>query len=277
MKQFRFGLIGNNVTYSKSADIFQALFQQHNIDGSCEVFNIKPEEFKAKFETINDSLVDGLSVTIPYKKDVITSLDEIDPVTKAIKAVNSIRLKDGKRIGYNTDCYGSSYPLRIHAEKLKHNKAIIIGAGGAAKAAVYALFADYEIKDFHIVARDEEKIKLFQESLQTDLKGISIKGSSFENCNSDTRFAICVNCTPLGGWNLPDVMPFPKNINFQNVKIYYDLNYNADNKCMKIAQTKTQFAINGSAMLVAQALRSFYLWTGIKTEFEPIYKKVFGV
>ena len=59
MKKFRFGLIGNNVTYSKSADIFKAVFKQHDIDGSCEVFNICPDEFNQKFQSITGSAVDG--------------------------------------------------------------------------------------------------------------------------------------------------------------------------------------------------------------------------
>ncbi len=276
MKKFRFGLIGNNVTYSKSADIFKAVFKQHGIDGNCEVFNISPEEFNHKFQTITDNVADGLSVTIPYKKNVIEFLDEIAPVAHAIKAVNSIRLIDGKRFGYNTDCFGFSYPLRQFSEKLKHSKALIFGAGGAAKATLYALFTDYEIKDFTIITRDEKKIQLFKESIPADLKGLHISGCTFDNYTRVERYAICVNCTPLGGWNMPDVMPFPSKCDMRAIKIYYDLNYNADNKCMKFAQSKTQHSLDGSAMLVAQALRSFYLWTGIKTEFEPIYKQVFG-
>ncbi len=276
MKKFRFGLIGNNVTYSKSADIFKAVFKQHDIDGSCEVFNICPDEFNQKFQSITGSAVDGLSVTIPYKKSVISFLDEIAPVAHAIEAVNSIRLIDGKRFGYNTDCFGFSYPLRQFSEKLKHGKALIFGAGGAAKAALYALFTDYEIKDFVIVTRDEKKIQLFKESIPSDLKGLHIRGFTFDNYTKVERYAICVNCTPLGGWNMSDVMPFPSKCDMRTIKIYYDLNYNADNKCMEFVQSKTQHSLDGSAMLVAQALRSFYLWTGIKTEFEPIYKQVFG-
>lgn len=277
MKQFRFGLIGNNVAYSKSADIFKAVFQQHDIEGTCEVFNIKPNDFKQQFELLTDKVVDGLSVTIPYKKEVIEYLDEVAPVANAIKAVNSILLIDGKRFGYNTDCFGFSYPLRQYSEKLKHNKAIIFGAGGAAKAVMYALFVDCEIKDFTIVTRDRSKLQLFKESIPSDLNGLNIDGCTFDEYSKDERYAICVNCTPLGGWNMSDVMPFPAKCDMRNIKIYYDLNYNADNKCMEYAALKAQHSIDGSAMLVAQALRSFYLWTGIKTEFDSIYKQVFGV
>ncbi len=277
MKHFRFGLIGNNVTYSKSADIFKAIFEQHNIDGSCEVFNIKPDQFEQRFQQITDKVVDGVSVTIPYKKDVISHLDEVAPIANAIKAVNSIQMKDGKRIGYNSDCFGFSYPLRKYSEKLKHGKALIFGAGGAAKAAVYALFADYEIKDFVIVARELQKIKQFKETIPSELKGLHIQGCTFDDYTFDDRFAICVNCTPLGGWNMSDVMPFPSKCDLQKIKIYYDLNYNADNKCMEFAESKSHHTIDGSTMLVAQAVRSFYLWTGIQTQFEPIYDQVFGV
>ncbi len=276
MKTFRFGLIGNNVTYSKSADIFQAVFQKHAIDGHCEVFNMTPEEFDEKFQAIGSSSVDGLSVTIPYKKRVIPFLDDVAPIARAIEAVNSIRLHNGKRIGYNTDCYGFSFPLRKYAEKLKHGNALIFGAGGAAKATIYSLYTDYEIKDFRVVARDQEKLTQFEKSLTKDISGLHIETSLIDDFKLNDRYKICVNCTPLGGWNHPNVMPFPQNSDLSLVKIYYDLNYNADNICMRYTKSKSHHTIDGSAMLVAQALRSFYLWTGIKTEFVPIYERVFG-
>ena len=276
MKNFRFGLIGNNVTYSKSADIFEAVFKQHNIDGTCAVYNILPDEFQSKFLKLTETEVDGLSVTIPYKKTVIEYLDDVAPIANAIQAVNSIRLIEGKKIGFNTDCYGLSYPLRKYAEKLKHSTALIIGAGGAAKAVVYALFTDYEIKDFTIIARNSKKLKQFKDSLLNDLIGITLNDFTFDEFSRQDRFSICVNCTPLGGWNMPDKLPFPQHFDLQNAKIYYDLNYNADNNCMKFAQSKTQHCLDGSSMLVAQALRSFYLWTGLKTDFKQIYTKVFG-
>lgn len=278
MERFRFALIGHNVTYSRSADIFERIFSLKNINGSCEIINIDPDGFVDRFRSITEEQVDGMSVTIPFKKAVMAYLDEIDPIAQAIEAVNSIRYTKGKKLGYNTDCFGFSKPLHPHANILKHGKALIFGAGGAAKAVVYTLYTDYEIKDFVILNRNMDKMRKFKESLSEKIDGMHMTLCKREDEGQivNDRFDIAVNCTPLGGWNKPDLSPFPDSFDFNNLKIYYDLNYNTNNQLVKTAKTKTQVALDGSAMLVAQAIRSFYLWTGIQVNFDNVYSHVFG-
>ena len=277
--KFRFALIGNNVTYSRSTDIFNCIFSLKNIKGSCEIINIEPNDFEKKFQLINESQVDGVSVTIPFKKEVIQYLDEIDPIAEAIQAVNSIHFSKGKRIGYNTDCYGFSKPLHNYSGHLKHGNALILGAGGAAKAVVYTLYTDYEIKDFTIFARDIEKLHLFKESLSSVINSVNLKLCTQSDkfySEFDNRYSIGVNCTPLRGWNKPELSPLPEKYDWSNLKLYYDLNYNRDNQLINKAREGCIDAFDGSAMLVAQAIRSFYLWTGVKVTFDEVYAAVFG-
>jgi len=277
--QYHFGLVGHNVAYSKSSEIFQAIFDYLKIAGRFELFDIRPERFADDFQKLASSGVQGLSVTIPYKKEVIPYLNDLDPVAQALQAVNSIHLNGDRQCGFNTDCYGFSLPLRSHHEPLKKGSALILGCGGGARAVVYALYTDYEIKSCTVVGRDSERLRSFKQSLSGQLPNIEINTRRIGTGKPPGRdtWDIVVNCTPLGGFNHPDESPLPAWLDWSAMRIYYDLSYNPDNKLVAAAQEAEVVAIDGSAMLVGQALRSFYLWTGTKLPFEPIYKDVFGV
>lgn len=275
---YRFGLVGHNVGYSKSAEIFKAIFKHLEVDGTFEVFNFTTEQFADRFRKLTASGVQGLSVTIPYKNRVIELLDDLDPIARALQAVNSIHLDGGQSCGFNTDCHGFSLPLRSHAERLKNGAALVLGSGGGARAIVYALHTDYEIGCCTVMGRDGAKLKSFKQGLVRQLPNIRISTRQTESSKRPDRdtWDIVVNCTPLGGWNHPTDSPFPGWFDWSSVRLYYDLNYNADNSLVAGARQSGVEAIDGSAMLVAQALQSFYIWTGVKVQFEPIYSEVFG-
>ncbi|MFQ5453426.1 MAG: shikimate dehydrogenase family protein [Candidatus Zixiibacteriota bacterium] len=276
--KFKFGLVGFNISYSRSADIFKAIFKIKNIDGAYELYDIPPDSFDSRFPELLEDNLNGLSVTIPYKNKVIPYLFEIDPIADALGAVNSVLVKDKKFLGYNTDSYGFSLPLKEYSLMLKRGNALIFGAGGAAKAAIYSLYLDYEVDTFFIMGRNLEKLKTFKNSLNKQIDNIKINILSIEDYQSicKERYEIIVNCTPLGGWNHAGETSLPKNFNWLNGKIYYDLNYNDNNRIITEAKEKSQIVIDGSTMLVGQALRSFYLWTGITIAFDPVYHMVFN-
>lgn len=275
---YRFGLVGDNVGYSKSSEIFQAIFKHLDADGSFEVFNFSSEQFAKEFPKLTASGVQGLSITIPYKNKVIAFLDDLDPIARALQAVNSIHLDGGHCCGFNTDCYGFSLPLRSHAERLKKGAALILGAGGGARAVVYALHTDYEIGCCTVMARDGTRLKSFKQGLVKQLPNLRISTRQMGRSKRPGRVTwdIVVNCTPIGGWNHPTDSPLPEWFDWSSVRLYYDLNYNADNNLVACARRSGVEFIDGSAMLVAQALQSFYIWTGLKVSFEPIYAEVFG-
>ncbi len=275
---YRFGLVGHNVGYSRSGAIFRAVFRTLGIDGTFEHFDLSPDNFDQEFRHVLKSGVQGLSVTIPYKYNVIELLDDLDPVAEALRAVNSIHIGPEQCCGFNTDCYGFSQPLLPLAEKLKNGSALILGSGGGARAVVYALYTDYEIGSCTLMARDGARLKSCKQSLLRILPQLTVStrqvGSS-KRPNGDL-WDIVVNCTPLGGWNQPAESPLPSWFDWANVRLYYDLNYNADNSVIAEARNASVPVFDGSAMLVGQALQSFYIWTGHKIPFDPIYQEVFG-
>lgn len=276
-RPFIFGLIGRNVSYSKSKDVFEAIFRSNdNIDGTFEIHSVAPSNFKSKLLDFKSDGTRGFSVTIPYKNEVIQYLDDIDPVAHALQAVNCVVVDKGRLLGFNTDYYGFSLPLKKYYPKLKHGRAAIIGSGGAARAVIYSLFLDFEIKDFIVVGRTPEKLDFFREILQNRFNKINIQ-TSIDNSVlvAERAYDITVNCSPLGGWNHVEDNPLGENYPWSATRIYYDLNYNEDNKIIKQARENGIITIDGSAMLVGQALRAFDIWTGQMVSFEPVYQAVF--
>ena len=274
----RFGVIGHNISYSKSPDIFQIIFSISKIQGDFDIIEIKPDDFNVLFPALTKSGVCGLSVTTPYKTTVIEYLDTIDPVSKAINAVNSIAIDNDGIRGFNTDCYGFSMPLRKYHELLAGGAALIFGCGGAASAAVYSLYNDYKIVNFTVMGRTKDKLQAFKSCFVHQSRNIMLNTVHSESLSVDMpdKYEIMVNCTPLGGWNLPEDIPIRKHFNTPSGGIYYDLNYNRDNKAVALAREAGLDVIDGSAMLVWQAIRSFYLWTGREVKFEQVYGQIFG-
>jgi shikimate dehydrogenase len=277
---YNFALIGHRIAYSRSAAVFQAIFDVKGVKGRFEILDVAPPNFHSRLIELVKKGVQGLSVTIPYKKAVIQHLHSIDTIARALDAVNSIAIDSGRLSGFNTDCYGFSLPLQEHAERLKHGSALILGCGGAAKAAVYSLYTDYEVQRFTVAGRTEAKLSDFKSSLEKQIPNINIKTVSLTAKHGQRwrgqRYEIIVNCTPLGGWNYPDDSPLPDTFDWAKSKIFYDVNYNADNKLIRAAKDAGLTAIDGAAMLVGQAIRSFALWTNESVPFEPVFERVFG-
>ena len=159
-----FGLIGKKLGHSFSKGYFTNKFQEQNIDSVYELYELPTIE---QFEKLKDieNLV-GLNVTIPYKQEVIPFLDELDPISKEIGAVNTIKFEGGKLKGYNSDYYGFRDSLLSFLPNLFSGKAIILGSGGASKA-VQKVLSDLKI-EYILVSRNK-----------------SVESSTYEDLNEE--------------------------------------------------------------------------------------------
>jgi shikimate dehydrogenase len=240
MKQF--GLIGRNISYSFSKSYFADKFKNENIVGSSyDVFDLQQiEEVEKVFE--KDNLV-GFNVTIPYKQDIIPYLDQLSPEAEAIGAVNTVLIKDGKRIGHNTDCFGFENSLKPLLKE-NHTKALVLGYGGAAKAVIYVL-NKLEI-EYLIVSRENTEGRISYNNLTDEI------------LNSHQ---LIINCSPVG--TFPNITEAPQ-IPYQNISnnhLLYDLIYNPE-VTQFLANGLQNGAIikNGYEMLVLQAEKSWEIW-----------------
>ena len=197
----------------------------------------------------------GLSVTAPHKQNVMDHLDWIDSTAQAIGAVNTIVIEADRLLGYNTDASGFIDPLLQRFESLAGRRAAIIGAGGAARAAIWAL--RQQKANVTVFARNITKAQPLAESFGVDCQQLA--SATFAD------YDLVVNTTPLGSGAYIDQSPVTAE-QLNGVRCVYDLIYNpADTRFLNEARSAGCDTIGGLEMLVAQAKLQFELWTGRQT------------
>ncbi len=241
-----FGLIGQTVSHSFSKSYFDEKFFREGLrDHHYELFPLNNiTEIEALFRDTEG--LSGLNVTLPYKEQVIKFLDEVDAEAQRIGAVNVIKIKDGKRIGYNTDSDAFFETVAKWLPKDRTFKALVLGSGGSSKAVQEAL-AKLRI-EFKVVSREKSKGDLTYEELRKKPKLL-------------TESHLVVNTTPLGMHPNTDTMP-PIDYDKLNDKHYvYDLIYNpARTLFLQRAEMRGATIKNGLEMLHVQAEKSWTIW-----------------
>jgi shikimate dehydrogenase len=276
--QFHFALVGTDVAYSRSTEVFSAIFKHLEVDGQFEIQSMNAEELESRVRQMVLDGVRGFAVTIPHKRCIIKYLDDIDPVAGALGAFNSISVDGHRLYGHNTDCYGFTVPLRRFRERLTGRPALILGNGGAARAVVYALWKDFNVRRFVIAGRSPERLEEFRVDMTQALNNATVETINFQDLKQapPDGLGVIVNCTPLGGPNHSGSTLLPDGFDFHSPSVYYDLNYNRPNRIVEQAASQGIDVVDGAAMLVGQAVRSFDIWTGRTVEFQPIFDAVFG-
>ncbi len=275
-EMFRFAVIGQNITYSKSPDIFAAIFGLADVTGDCSIHSVSPSELKGEVALLQSKGFQGISITIPYKKAIIPLLTSIDPAATAIGSVNSVKLTGASAEGHNTDWFGFVYAIKSSRRLSASARALVIGTGGSAAAVIYALSKSFGMKKISIFGRSDDSVKLMKSHFEP-LLGISLERAVGAGGRlPKVEFDLIVNCTPIGGWNLEGLNPIPAFVKLSKSGVYIDLNYNEGNRTVQRLKDEGLTAIDGSTMLVAQAVRSFEIWTGITVSFDPVYSAVFG-
>ena len=254
-----YGIIGYPVAHSLSPFMHNAAFKSQNIDAVYIPFEVKNlDEFIRRFVKSETREIElnfkGFSVTIPHKTAIIKHLDFIDETAKKIGAVNTIKIENDKLYGYNTDAEGFIEPLKNCYGDLSDAKIAVFGAGGAARACVYAL--EKENAHVTIFARDVEKARKLTGDFKVQSSKFKVRNESYKN------FDIVVNTTPLGTiGEFADKTPASAD-QLENINLVYDLIYNPfETLLIKEAKKASVPTIGGTAMLVAQAMAQFKIWT----------------
>lgn len=245
-------VIGDPVEHSLSPKIHNAGYEALNIDDqfvyvACHVNVNEIENF---IKGIRAMKIRGISCTIPHKIAVMPYLDEIDKVAKKIGAVNTIVNQNNKLVGYNTDWLGILTPLE-KMTTLNGKTVAIIGAGGAARAAAYAVTS--KGAKVTIYNRTFEKAK----ELAEEFGGIAFGIDDLENIvNAD----IVINTTSVGLKNKNKTI-LPKEFISKN-QIIFDAVYGDETQLLKDAKEKGAMTIAGIEMLLYQGVEQFKLYTG---------------
>jgi shikimate dehydrogenase len=241
-----FGLIGYPLTHSFSKKYFTEKFAILGlVDHTYELFPLENITDLPQLIANNPNLV-GLNVTIPYKESVIPYLNSLDDTAKAVGAVNTIAIRDGNLTGYNTDVIGFSQSLKplLHPH---HERALILGTGGAAKAVAYVL-KGLGIQ-YYFVSREKK-------NLPNCLTYTELNAAVFNACK------LIVNTTPVGMYpNIDDAPALPYEF-FTPQHLAYDLIYNpTKTEFMKRAALQGAHTVNGLNMLYSQAEAAWKIWS----------------
>ena len=248
------GVAGYPAAHSKSPGLFNALFERYGLN--CHYTFFEDPEIDEIVRVARQVDAKGLSVTIPFKQDVIRHLDEIDEhAARPIGAVNTVVFACGSAIGYNTDWLGVRKPL----VGLRGAKAVLIGAGGVAAGAAFAL-TDLDM-DVTILNRHVDRAKDMAGRFGCRYGGLDDIG----NANPD----LIVNATPLG--MAPDDRSPVSDRHLRPGMTVYDLVYTPpETPLVKQARRLGCTAITGTELFVEQAREQFYLFFGIDVPSETI-------
>ena len=265
LQTFKLGLIGYPLSHSLSPKIHNAALHACGLEGDYILFPIHLEDkegLQTLLSRVRSGEIHGLNVTIPHKQAVIPFLEELTPTAKAIGAVNTIYLLDNHLIGDNTDAPGFLSDLKnfLTTETRSHGdlRALVLGAGGSARAVVYALLKDNW--NVSISARRIEQAI----GLANALMNRKLQITEIENLQSLTsNLSIIVNTTPVGMAPNIDQSPLPENLSLPRHVSIYDLVYNpGETRLVKDARAQGLNATTGLGMLIEQAALSFEIWTG---------------
>jgi shikimate dehydrogenase len=249
----QYGLIGYPLSHSFSKKYFSEKFAREGIeDCSYELFPLEDISGLPELIAAHPDLR-GLNVTIPHKETVLPYLDELSPGARAVGAVNTIRIDEGKLTGHNTDVFGFGQSLErflaqeeIGTELWPALRALVLGTGGAAKAVAFVL-SEMGIP-FKTVSRDNAKGNLTYDDLDRKIM-------------EDHR--LIINTTPLG--MTPNIDFFP-NISYHyldNRHLLFDLVYNPEETLfLKKGRERGTATKNGLEMLILQAEEAWRIWRG---------------
>jgi shikimate dehydrogenase len=240
-----FGLIGYPLGHSFSKKYFTEKFVREGIQG-CQ-FELYPIESISEFPQLleSESRLEGLSVTIPYKEQVIPYLDALDPACAQIGAVNCIRIRDGIKTGFNTDYLGFKHSLQSWLGTEIPN-ALVLGTGGASKAVQQAL-RDLEIP-YRIVSRTQREGQLTYADLKEQPEWLA-------------SHSLIINTSPLGTYPQVEDMPDIPLEQLHATHRVYDLVYNPPiTRLMQECIARGGTAKNGQDMLELQAEAAWSIW-----------------
>lgn len=261
----RYGVIGYPLTHSLSPLIHNYAIKQLQLDASYQKMEIRPQSFDDEIIKLKESGIAGFNITIPFKERIIPFVENIDNDALALGAVNTIRVKNGEWQAFNTDVAGFISPLKVL--NISFEKCLVLGAGGAARAVIYALGRYFRPEEIRIAARNKAKAQKIADYFAPLIKPVNTSYTSIDDTADQVKnFDLIINATPVGTYPDTDQSPLPGLHQWSKGAVIYDLVYNPIKTRFLEEAAKAgeeMILINGMKMLLAQAAEAFKLWTGM--------------
>ena len=248
----KFFVIGNPIEHSLSPKLHNFWIKENNIDAIYDKKKLEESEIESFIYQIKQEKIIGLNVTIPFKKTVISYLDELSPEADQTQSVNTIISDNDNLVGYNTDIIGFVKAIESLNYNMKGKKVFILGAGGVVPSIVFAL---KKMGALEIIVSNRTKEKA--ENLKKQFKNLKVL-----DWGNIPDFDVVINATSMG-LNKEVI-----NLDFSNIgngKLFYDVIYNPkETNFLKGGKKLGNQAENGKMMFIYQAFEAFKLWHGIE-------------
>ena len=248
----KYFVIGNPIDHSLSPKLHNHWFKENKIDAIYDKKKIKENDLKNVFSEFKENKINGINVTVPFKKSVIPYLDELSPEADQTQSVNTIILSNNNLIGHNTDIAGFTQAIKNLNFDIKGKKIFILGAGGVVPSIIFAL---NKMNVAKIIVSNRTKNKA--EELKSRFLNLDVL-----DWGDITDFDVIINATSLGLKKESINLDFSK---LGNNKLFYDVIYNPlETNFLKEGKKLGNRTENGKFMFVYQAFEAFKLWHGIE-------------
>ena len=248
----KFLVIGNPIDHSLSPKLHHHWFNENNIEAVYEKKQLNESDIKEIIGEIKKEKINGINVTVPFKKTIIPFLDQLTPLAKKVQSVNTIFKRDNKVVGDNTDVGGFEKGLEHINYNVKNKKIFILGAGGVTPSIIVAL---KKLEAAKIILSNRTKKKA------EDLKKMYLDLETID-WGEPPDFDMIINATSLGLKSIDEIK-----LNYADIgpnKLFYDVIYNPaqTNFLLKAKKFGNQIE-NGKMMFIYQAQLAFKIWHNI--------------
>lgn len=266
-KTQKVGLICWPIGHSLSPLMHNAVFEKLGLDWVYLPLPTQPEYLKDGIAGLRALGFVGSNVSVPHKTQVIQFMDELDASAKQMQAVNTIKVVDGRLVGSNTDPVGFVRQLTSEGVNPDGMNVLMIGAGGAARAAIFGL-SKLNVNQIVVMDVLESRAASLVSDLQCLFKPTGLQCKPLEEksfAEAGTNCDLVVNATPIGMTPEEDATPWPEKVDLPRNAVFYDIVYNPQQtKFLSRASYEGHKTIGGLGMLAHQGAASFETWTGIQ-------------
>lgn len=289
-KEYHLGLIGFPIDHSLSPRLHCAALQASNLVGDYRLFPVPnlpegEESLKSIIEKVRQGELDGVNITIPHKQNALSLVDELSSTVKAVGAMNTIYKNDNILYGENTDVAGFINDLnRVGLEKYDSPLALILGAGGTARAVSWGLLSEgwrviilarrleQAQQVVNWLSQIDHTVRLYEDSR---ISAQRLESEAIRHLVNAESISLIVNTTPLGMTSHPRGVAWPVDIPFPQGATIYDLVYTpSETELIRLAHKVGLPAYNGLGMLIEQAALAFEIWTGIQAPRQAMWHSV---
>ena len=251
----KFLVIGNPIEHSLSPKLHNYWIKNNNINAVYEKQKLIENDLERIISQVREKKINGINVTVPFKKAVISYLDELTVEANKTQSVNTIYLKNNKLVGDNTDIIGFQKSVEDFKYDLNNKEIFILGAGGVVPSIIFALIK-MKVSKIIISNRTREKADVLKKSFEN---------IEIVDWGKAPNFDMIINATSLGLKKEDRI-----NVDFLSTiknKFFYDVIYNPqETNFLKVGKELGNRTLNGKMMFIYQALSAFYLWHGLKPD-----------